>query len=126
MLTPLRAASAGFGALLLLAPALTHAQTAPPPPTERVLVVHPAVGPEIDAAEKARFGLFPNYAADDFQAARFVRSLTPDSAITLKTTLRNGRQLTRPYLPEEFAAVHDVIEQRQRELATAPPPPPPP
>ncbi len=120
----LRISVARFGAtallLLALAPAGSRAQTLPPAPAGRVLAVHPAVGPVIDAAEKARFGLFPNYATDDFQEARFVRSLTPDSALTLQTSLRGGRQLTRACLPVEFTTMHDVIERRQRELGPPP------
>jgi len=120
----LRSSAAGFGTstllFLILAPALTHAQAAPPAPAERVLVVHPAVGPTIDATEKVRFGLFPNYANDDFREARFVRALAPDSTLTLRTSLRDGRQLARPCLPVEVATIHDIIERRVRELGTSP------
>ncbi|MDQ2793057.1 MAG: hypothetical protein M3Y12_03480, partial [Bacteroidota bacterium] len=125
MAATLRASKAGFGLsallLLALAPALTRAQAGSPAPGGRTLTVHPAVGPTIDAAEKARFGLFPNYATDDFQEARFVRSLTPDSTITLNTSLRDGRQLTRTCLPIELATMHDIIERRQRELGAGSP-----
>lgn len=119
MTTALCASAAGFGTglffLLALAPAPTRAQAAPAT-AERALVAHPAVGPSIDAAEKASFGLFPTIATDNFVEARFVRSLTPDSAFTLKISLRDGRLLARPCLPIEFTTVHDVIERRQREL----------
>jgi hypothetical protein len=122
----LRVPVARFGAtallLLTLAPTLSRGQALPPAPAGRVLVVHPAVGPVIDAAEKARFGLLPNFATDDFQEARFVRSLSPDSALTLQTSLRDGRQLTQAYLPVEFATMHDLIERRQRELGVGTPP----
>lgn len=126
--TPLPASAAGLSCsalllLLALAPTRSHAQAVAPAPAERVLVVHPAVGPAIDAAEKARFGLFPNFATDDFLEARFVRSLSPDSAITLNTTLRDGRQLTRACLAVEFATMHDIIERRQRELGVGTPQP---
>ena len=124
MLPTLRSSAAGLGTsailLVALAPTLTHAQAGAPAPAERVLVVHPAVGPTIDATEKARFGLFPNYATDDFLEARFVRALAPDSALTLRTSLRDGRQLARPCLPVEFATIHDIIERRERELGTSP------
>ena len=128
MTSTLPASAAAFGGgvfllLLALAPARSHAQAAQPAPAGRVLVVHPAVGPSIDAAEKARFGLFPNFATDDFLEARFVRSLSPDSAITLNTPLRDGRQLTRPCLAVEFATMHDIIERRQRELGVGAPQP---
>ena len=93
-------------------------------PAERVLVVSPVVGDAIDGAEKARFGLFPYYAADDFQEARFLRALAPDSAITLRTRLRDGRQLARPFSAAEFQAVRDLVERRQRELDAAPQPAP--
>ena len=119
-MTPaLHASAAGFGTglffLLALAPAPTRAQTAPAA-AERVLVAHPAVGTAIDAAEKASVGVFPTIATDNFVEASFVRSLTPDSALTLKISLRDGRLLARPCLPIELATVHDVIERRQREL----------
>ena len=90
-------------------------------PAERVLVVSPVVGEVIDGAEKARFGLFPYYAADDFREARFVRVLAPDSAITLRTRLRDGRQLARSFSQAEFQATRDGIERRQRELDASPP-----
>jgi hypothetical protein len=82
--------------------------------------VHPVVGPVIDNAEKARFGLFPYYAADDFVDARFSRALRADSAITLRTRLRNGMEVARPFSEAEFVAVRDAIAQRQQELGTAP------
>ena len=91
-------------------------------PAERVIVVSPVVGEVIDGAEKARFGLFPDYAADDFQEARFLRTLAPDSALTLRTRLRNGQQLARPFSAAEFQAVHDLIGRRQRELDANPQP----
>ena len=124
MFIPLRPSACSLGTLLLLAATAARTQAQSAPAAERVVTVHPAVGPTIDAAEKARFGLFANYATDDFQEAHFGRSLTPDSALTLHTTLRNGRQLARPCSPAEFAAVHEVIERRQQELgANATPPP---
>ena len=100
------------GLTLALSSQSAFAQT----PAERVLVVSPVVGEVIDGAEKARFGLFPYYAADDFQDARFVRALAPDSATTLRARLRDGRLMARPFTPAEFQATHDLIERRQREL----------
>ena len=91
-------------------------------PAERVLIVSALVGEVIDGAEKARFGLFPYYAADNFQEARFVRALVPDSAITLRVRLRDGRLVARPFTPAEFQAAHDFIERRQRELNANPQP----
>lgn len=87
-------------------------------PAERVLVASPAVGEVIDGAEKARFGLFPTYAADDFQDAKFVRALAPDSAITLRIRLRDGRQVDRATALFEFQGVRDIIERRLREVGT--------
>jgi hypothetical protein len=106
----------GFAGLALAA---AHAPARAQAPAERTLVVSPAVGEVIDAAEKARFGLFPNYAADNFLDARFVRALAPDSALTLRIRQRNGQVLNRPSQPAEFEAVRDLIEQRMRELGPA-------
>lgn len=89
-------------------------------PAEQVIVVSPAVGEVIDGAEKARYGLFPYYAADEFQEARFVRALAPDSALTLRTRLRDGRSVARPFTPAEFAAVRETIARRLQELGPAP------
>ncbi|MDO7850063.1 hypothetical protein [Hymenobacter convexus] len=91
-------------------------------PAERVIVVSPVVGEVIDGAEKARFGLFPYYSADSFQDARFLRALVPDSAITLRTRLRDGRQVARAFTLAEFQATRDLIERRQRELDANPQP----
>ncbi|MBF9141299.1 hypothetical protein [Hymenobacter properus] len=107
----------GFAGLALVASAPARAQA----PAERTLVVSPAVGEVIDAAEKARFGLFPNYAADNFLDARFVRALAPDSALTLRIRQRDGQVLNRPSLPVEFDAVRAVIDGRLRELVQAGP-----
>lgn len=111
----LRSLWCGFTLALLSLPAL--AQT----PAERVLVASPAVGEVIDGAEKARFGLFPAYAADNFQEARFVRALTPDSTITLRVRLRDGRQVDRPSMLAEFLTVRDVIERRLKEIGAPAP-----
>ncbi|MFD2721880.1 hypothetical protein ACFST9_24400 [Hymenobacter monticola] len=105
----------GFAGLALAASVPARAQA----PAERTLVASPAVGEVIDAAEKARFGLFPNYAADNFLDARFVRALAPDSALTLRIRQRDGQVLNRPSLPMEFEAVREVIERRLRELEPA-------
>lgn len=105
-------AAATAAALLLACPAL--AQTTPP--AERVLVVSPAVGPSIDRAEKAKFGLFMFYGADEFVEASFYRSLTPDSLITLRTRMADGRSTARPYSPPEFMAVRETIERRLKDL----------
>ncbi|GAB2854157.1 hypothetical protein [Hymenobacter ruber] len=96
-------------------------------PAEKILVVSPAVGEVIDGVEKAHFGLFPYYSANDFQEARFMRALAPDSAITLRTTFRDGRHLARPFTPAEFAAVSAGIARRLQEvgpLGGLPAPPP--
>jgi len=109
----------GYVGLVLAAAGISaRAQSAP---AERTVVVSPAVGEVIDAAEKSRFGLFPNYAADNFLDARFVRSLTPDSALTLRVRQRDGQVLNRPSLPVEFAAVREIIDRRLRELGQAGP-----
>jgi hypothetical protein len=108
----------GFAGLALVAagtPVL--AQTSAP--AGRPVVVSPAVGEAIDAAEKARFGLFPNYAADNFIEARFLRSLTPDSALTLRIRQRDGQVLNRPSQPAELDAVRESIDRRLRELGPA-------
>jgi hypothetical protein len=103
-----------LGAALLLARA-GFAQ-APLPPPERLLIVSPAVGEVIDGPEKARFGLFLYYAADDFVEARFYRSLAADSAITLRSRLRDGRLVARPFTRAEFLGVRTTIERRLQEL----------
>ena len=109
-----------FGLALVLPGWSAFAQA----PAERVIVVSPVVGEVIDGAEKARFGLFPDYAADDFQEARFLRALAPDSAITLRTRLRDGRQLARPFSAADFQAVQDLSGRRQREFDASPQPAP--
>ncbi|ALW84689.1 hypothetical protein AUC43_06105 [Hymenobacter sedentarius] len=117
MNTSLRSLCLGSALGLFGLPALAQA------PAERVLVVSPTVGEVIDGGEKARFGLFPAYAADNFVEARFMRSLTPDSAITLRARLRDGRLDARPYSEAEFLAVREAIARRVQELgaqATAP------
>ena len=98
---------------VLAGPALPAVAQAP---AERVVVVSSAVGETIDGGEKARFGLFPYYSANDFLEARFVRAQTPDSALTLRTRLRDGRELARPFTPAEFQAVRESIDRRIQEL----------
>ncbi|GAA4360892.1 hypothetical protein GCM10023185_27670 [Hymenobacter saemangeumensis] len=105
---------------LLLGPALLLARAtfaqAPPAPTEKLIVVSPAVGDVIDGGEKSRFGLFLYYAADDFVEASFYQSLRPDSAITLRSRMRDGRELARPFTRPEFMTVRESIARRMKEL----------
>ncbi|QDA60400.1 hypothetical protein [Hymenobacter jejuensis] len=84
----------------------------------KVLVVSPVVGETIDAKEKATYGLFPYYGANDFREARFVQSLTPDSTITLQTSFRDGSTKQRPFTAAEFQAVRASIADRQQLLNT--------
>ncbi|MBD2766993.1 hypothetical protein IC235_03685 [Hymenobacter sp. BT664] len=108
---------------LVLALAFANRPALGQSPAERVVVVSPTVGEVIDGAEKARFGLFPYYAADDFEEARFVRSLAADSAITLRTRLRDGRQVARPFTLAEFEAVRAGIARRLQEVGSLSPEP---
>ncbi|GAB2962586.1 hypothetical protein GCM10027048_34000 [Hymenobacter coalescens] len=97
---------------LLLYPLLSaRAQSVAPTDTARLLTIHPAVGPVIDGREKAAYGLFPYYSADNFQEARFYRALRPDSALTLHTLLRDGRTALRPFSPPELEAVRGRITE---------------
>ena len=103
------------GVILLGGRQSASAQQAP----ARTLIVSPLVGEVIDAQEKMRYGLFPTYAADDFQEARFVQFTSPDStlgAITLQVTLRNGATQARPYTRREFEEVGQRIDGQEQEL----------
>ncbi|MDO7875217.1 hypothetical protein Q5H93_10780 [Hymenobacter sp. ASUV-10] len=102
-------------ALALLTARFGLAQTTAPT-LERPLVVSPAVGETIDRAEKAKYGLFMFYSADDYGEATFYRSLSADSLITLRVRLADGRTAARPYTQAEFLAVRDGIERRIKEL----------
>jgi hypothetical protein len=83
-------------------------------PASRVLVVSPVVGEVIDSQEKATYHLFSYYTAKEFQEARFVQSLAPDSAITLRTTLTDGRTLLLPMPQTEFLAIRQKINDQAR------------
>ncbi|HEX8428144.1 hypothetical protein [Hymenobacter sp.] len=87
------------------------------PPATRPLVVNAAVGGVIDAQEKATYGLFPYYSADNFVEARFEQLLAPDSTIRLRTQLRDGRTILRPFSAAEFAAMRTSIETRLQEIS---------
>lgn len=89
-------------------------------PIARPLTISPEVGETIDAREKATYGLFPYYAADNFVEARFEQALTPDSVITLRTTLRDGRTVLRPFSVAEVAEVRATIAARIREIGSTP------
>ncbi|HEX8428143.1 hypothetical protein [Hymenobacter sp.] len=97
-----------------------QAQQAASPPATRPLVVSAAVGEVIDAQEKATYGLFPYYSADNFAQARFEQNLSSDSTIQLRALLRDGRTVLRPFSAAEFAAVRTSIETRQREVSGLP------
>ncbi|RIY12909.1 hypothetical protein D0T11_04060 [Hymenobacter rubripertinctus] len=86
----------------------------------RVLTISPVVGEVIDAREKATYGLFPTFSANDFQEARFYQNLSADSAVHLRVQLRDGRVVLRPHTSAELSAVRQTIETRRRELAAAP------
>jgi hypothetical protein len=86
----------------------------------RVLVASPIVGEVIDQQEKATYGLFPYYPASNYREARFVQSLSPDSAITLQASFLDGSTKQRPFTVEEFRAVRASIEERQKVLSANP------
>ncbi|MDF7814324.1 hypothetical protein [Hymenobacter sp. YC55] len=90
------------------------------PPTTCPLIVSAIVGEVIDAQEKATYGLFSYYAADNFVEARFEQNLLLDSTIRLRTLLRDGRTMLRPFSSAEFAAVRETIETRKQELNKLP------
>ncbi|TYZ13473.1 hypothetical protein FY528_03435 [Hymenobacter lutimineralis] len=100
---------------LLLALAVAFGAQAQQP--GRILIVSPHVGEVIDAQEKATYGLFPYYSANDFQQARFEQA--PDSAITLYAQLRDGRTVLRPFTRAQFEQTSQAIEQRVQELKQA-------
>lgn len=102
-------------AFALLAARLGLAQTTPPT-LERPLVVSPAVGEIIDRNEKAKYGLFMFYSADEYGEATFYRALSADSLITLRVRMADGRTAARPYTQAEFLAVRGSIERRIKEL----------
>lgn len=85
----------------------------------KTLIVSPVVGELIDGREKATYGLFPYYSAAVFQEARFTQALSPDSAIVLRTLLRDGRTVLRPFTSAEFVATRSSIESRAQEVRTA-------
>jgi hypothetical protein len=93
----------------------------PVQPAVRPFVVSPVVGDVIDRQEKATYGLFIYYPADNFVEARFEQGLLPDSTVQLRTVLRDGRTVVRPFTTTELAAVRQTIEARQQELASQPP-----
>lgn len=98
------------------APQKAVAQQPDTPPNTRVLVVSELVGEVIDKQEKATYGLFPYYSAELFQEARFTQALSPDSAIVLRTQLRDRRTVLRPFAAADFAATRTAIESKAREI----------
>jgi hypothetical protein len=101
--------------LFLLCSSTLYAQQ----PASRVLVVSSVVGEVIDSQEKATYHLFSYYTAKEFQEARFVQSLAPDSAITLRTTLTDGRTLLLPMPQTEFLAIRKKINDQAQLQQTA-------
>lgn len=96
------------------------AQQPATPESTRVLVVSPVVGQVIDQQEKATYGLFPYYPANNFQEARFVQRLSPDSAITLQASFLDGSTRQRPFTASEFRAVGVSIGERQELVKSSP------
>ncbi|WBA40884.1 hypothetical protein [Hymenobacter canadensis] len=88
-------------------------------PATRPLSFGPAVGPVLDQQEKRDYGLLPEYSARDFQEARLLQNLAPDSALTLQVQLLDGRTVLRPYTPAELAAIRSRVAARQQEVAAA-------
>jgi len=86
------------------------------PASVRVVSASPTLGPLIDAQEKATFGLFTYYSANDFEQARFTRALAPDSAVVLYTLLRDGRTVTRPFSEADFRSIDQTVGARVNEL----------
>ncbi|WBO83830.1 hypothetical protein [Hymenobacter yonginensis] len=86
-------------------------------PVTQPLSFSPAIGPVLDQQEKRDYGLLPEYSIKDFQEARLLQIMTPDSALTLQVQLQDGRTVLRPYTPAELAGARSLIAARQRELA---------
>jgi hypothetical protein len=99
----------------------SRAQAQNPADTTRLLVLSPLVGEVIDAREKATYGLFPYYSADNFAEARFYQALRPDSTITLRTLLRDGRTAVRRIGAADFQAMRRNVDSRARTVGAAPP-----
>ncbi|WP_375435702.1 hypothetical protein [uncultured Hymenobacter sp.] len=111
-----------FGWLALLTCLVSRSTQAQPStaPATRPLIVSAVVGELIDAQEKATYGLFPYYAADNFVEARFEQGVAPDSSVLLRTQLRDGRIVLRPFSAAELAAVRTTINTRQKEISQLP------
>ncbi|QJX46477.1 hypothetical protein HMJ29_05815 [Hymenobacter taeanensis] len=101
--------------LTLLFSSTLHAQQQ----STRPLIISPVVGPIIDGSEKARYNLFPFYSSKEFKEAAFEQSLTPDSTITLRTTLVDGRILLRPIPHYEYLNTRRQIEEQAQALRPA-------
>jgi hypothetical protein len=104
---------------LLLAGFRTLGQA--PADTVRLVTISPQVGEVVDTREKATYGLFPYYSADNFVEARLYQALRPDSALTLRTQLRDGRTALRPVALAELTAMRRSIQERARTVGAAPP-----
>ncbi|MBO0360538.1 hypothetical protein J0X19_21430 [Hymenobacter sp. BT186] len=105
------------GLVLLITLVSNHISAQQTTPATKPFIVSPVVGDVIDQQEKATYSLFPYYSANNFVEARFVRLLTPDSTVQLRTLLRDGRTVLRPFTAAELAAVRTSISTRQQELA---------
>ncbi|RTQ47096.1 hypothetical protein EJV47_19560 [Hymenobacter gummosus] len=117
----MRPAIALPGLILLWCSAALSARAQTPADSARLVVISPVVGEVIDAGEKATYGLFPYYSANNFEEARLYRALRPDSALTLRARLRDGRTALRPISADELAMVRRSIEERVRNVGTAAP-----
>ena len=85
----------------------------------RTYVVSPVVGEVIDHQEKVQFGLFPYYAADAYQEARFLQYFSADStssSVVLQATMQGGELKTRRFSGSELESIRHQIEGRSQEL----------
>ncbi|MBG8556210.1 hypothetical protein [Hymenobacter guriensis] len=104
-----------FFLLVLICAGLAQAQAQQP--ATRLRVISSAVGTTIDSQEKVTYELFSEYSAKEFSEARFEQSLAPDSALTQRITLTDGRTLLSPISSLDFVNMRLKIEEKARRLS---------
>jgi|GEM_PF-3178854 len=104
--------------LLFLLPAFhASAQETPARDSVHIIVASPAVGPVIDSAEKAQYGVFPFWRKEEFAAAQFI--LQADSSVVLRGTMKDGAVKTLPLTRRNFLEMAYVINYRAGRIRTA-------
>lgn len=80
------------------------------------ILISPAVGSEIDLAEKKQYRLFPYYSSQFFVSSSVY--MMPDSTMQLKTKMIHDSIVTKPFSKQELAFLRNMVGSSETKKTT--------